>query len=281
MAVPTSTYSLSHAVSTFDPAFRQLGRSTTISTDSSIEDGKRYDYDILIYGATSFTGKLVVKYLLQHPQYKSSDFSFALGGRTKSKLDSLAEQVEAEGNTRPAVVCFPLSSSAGEGSEGEEIEEGVRKAVERCKVVVNLAGPFSTQNAEALIRCVSVLFVALCWGYQYELLRFLKGVDGMGGCDPAVRGVRWLILFLYRLFLCLFVLRISSYISRLGFNSVGVYRQCAQQGKHYVDLTVSQTPYPILLPFIPLRLLLPSRFLGEGGLVKGGEESGFRGCHRG
>lgn len=150
MAVPTSTYSLSHAVSTFDPAFRQLGRSTTTSTDSSIEDGKRYDYDILIYGATSFTGKLVIKYLLQHPQYKSSDFSFALGGRTKSKLDDLAEQVEAEGHTRPAVVSFSLET-------GEE--EGVRKAVERCKVVVNLAGPFSTQNAEVLIRCVSVLFV--------------------------------------------------------------------------------------------------------------------------
>jgi hypothetical protein len=164
MAVPSSTYSLSHAVSTFDPAFRQLGRTTTstsTSTGSFIDQGKRYDYDhdILIYGATSFTGKLVVKYLLQHPQYKSSDFSFALGGRTKSKLDDLAEQVEAEGHQRPAVVCFPLSSS--EGSEGEEIEEGVRKAVERCKVVVNLAGPFSTQNAEVLIRCVSVLCVWL------------------------------------------------------------------------------------------------------------------------
>jgi nucleoside-diphosphate-sugar epimerase len=155
MAVPTSTYSLSHAVSTFDPAFRQLGRSTTstsTSTGSSIEQGKRYDddHDILIYGATSFTGKLVVKYLLQHPQYTSGEFRFALGGRTKSKLDDLAEQVEAEGHTRPAVVCFSLE--AGE-------EEGVREAVERCKVVVNLAGPFSTQNAEVLIRCVNVLFV--------------------------------------------------------------------------------------------------------------------------
>jgi hypothetical protein len=36
-----------------------------------------------------------------------------------------------------------------------------------------------------------------------------------------------------------------------------------------VDLTVSQTPYPILLPFIPLRLLLPFRFLGEGGSCQG------------
>lgn len=152
MAVPTSTYSLSHAVSTFDPAFRQLGRTTTTSTDSSIEGGKRHehDHDILIYGATSFTGKLVVKYLLQHPQYISGEFRFALGGRTKSKLDSLADQVEAEGHGRPTVVCFSLE-------EGEE--EGVRKAVERCKVVVNLAGPFSTQNAEVLIRCVSVFCV--------------------------------------------------------------------------------------------------------------------------
>jgi hypothetical protein len=152
MAVPSSTYSLSHAVSTFDPAFRQLGLETITSTDSSIEGGKRYDHDhdILIYGATSFTGKLVVKYLLQHPQYTSGEFSFALGGRTKSKLDDLAEQVEAEGHTRPAVVCFSLET-------GEE--DGVRKAVERCKVVVNLAGPFSTQNAEVLIRCVNVLFV--------------------------------------------------------------------------------------------------------------------------
>lgn len=181
MAVPTSTYSLSHAVSTFDPAFRQLGRTTTTSTDSSIEGGKRYDHDhdILIYGATSFTGRLVVKYLLQHPQYTSGEFRFALGGRTKSKLDSLAEQVEVEGHQRPQVVCFPLcfpASSSG-GSEGERVEEGVRKAVERCKVVVNLAGPFSTQNAEVLIRCVKR---PLCWGYQYELLMFLQGGQSDG-----------------------------------------------------------------------------------------------------
>jgi hypothetical protein len=61
-----------------------------------------------------------------------------------------------------------LSSSGGEESEGEEIEEGVRKAVERCKVVVNLAGPFSTQNAEVLIRCVTVLCV---WFRLLLLLR--------------------------------------------------------------------------------------------------------------
>jgi len=137
MSVPTSTYSLSHAVSSFTPAYS----TTTSKTTSS--SGSKPEYDILIYGSTSFTGKLVIDYLVQHPQ--SSKFSYALGGRTRTKLDALASKVEADGYDKPDVVCFQLV-------DGEQGEQDVHEAVSKCKVVVNLAGPFSSQNAEMLIR---------------------------------------------------------------------------------------------------------------------------------
>lgn len=139
MSVPTSTYSLSHAVSSFTPGY------TPTSSPSPGSPPPEPEYDILIYGSTSFTGKLVISYLVRHPQSRS--FTYALAGRTQSKLDDLARKVEEEGYERPPIVCFSLE-------EGEEGEKAVREAVGRCKVVVNLAGPFSTQNAEMLIRCV-------------------------------------------------------------------------------------------------------------------------------
>jgi hypothetical protein len=145
MSVPTSSYSLSHAVSTFNPAYRLDRTSTSSSSD------KPPTYDILIYGATSFTGKLVIHYLLQHPQ--ASKFTFALAGRTLHKLEALADKVESDGHPKPDIVCFSLEEG---GRQGEQ-EEGAERAVAGCRVVVNLAGPFSTQNAEMLIRSVCVV----------------------------------------------------------------------------------------------------------------------------
>lgn len=43
------------------------------------------ELDIVVYGATGFTGRLVVEYL--HKQYGvNSDVNWAMAGRNKSKL---------------------------------------------------------------------------------------------------------------------------------------------------------------------------------------------------
>ena len=130
--VPSSIYPLSHA--------SHLQTTSTSSTPAS-----KATYDILIYGSTSFTAALTIKYLLDHPQ--RSDFNFCLAGRNRQKLDKLAEDIEKRGYDAPDTLAFELK---------DEAEDQVRSAVEDCKVVINFAGPYSSHNAEILIRSVGL-----------------------------------------------------------------------------------------------------------------------------
>ena len=52
-------------------------------------------YDLVIYGATGFTGTLAAKYV--STQYSGGQIKWAVAGRSRSKLEALAAQVE---NTR-------------------------------------------------------------------------------------------------------------------------------------------------------------------------------------
>jgi len=134
--VPSSIYPLSHA-------------SHLQTTSTSTIPASKATYDILIYGSTSFTAALTINYLLDHPQ--RSEFSFCLAGRNRQKLDKLAEDIEKRGYDAPDVLAFELK---------DEVEDQVRRAVEDCKVVINLAGPYSSHNAEILIRSVGLAGLA-------------------------------------------------------------------------------------------------------------------------
>jgi short subunit dehydrogenase-like uncharacterized protein len=86
--------------------------------------------DILILGATGFTGKLITRYLVNHPQRKSSPFTLVLGGRSRAKLNRLAMSLGL--STDPdSVVVVDLSD-----------HWGVESAVARAKVVINAVGPY-------------------------------------------------------------------------------------------------------------------------------------------
>ncbi|MGB2427143.1 MAG: saccharopine dehydrogenase, partial [Alteromonas sp.] len=51
-------------------------------------------YDVVVYGATGFTGQLVVEYLAK--QYPASvDLNWAMAGRSLSKLESIRDAVGA------------------------------------------------------------------------------------------------------------------------------------------------------------------------------------------
>ena len=51
------------------------------------------DFDLIVFGATSFTGKLVVEYLDNN--YKDN-ISWALAGRNKEKLEAVKEQLSCD-----------------------------------------------------------------------------------------------------------------------------------------------------------------------------------------
>lgn len=86
--------------------------------------------DILILGATGFTGKLIARYLLNHRQRASSPFTLALGGRSRDKLNEVAKSLGLRINSDSIVVVDLSDYSA------------VESAVIRTKVVVNAVGPY-------------------------------------------------------------------------------------------------------------------------------------------
>ena len=88
--------------------------------------------DILVLGATGFTGGLIARYLANHPQRISSSTSFtlALGGRSRDKLKKVATSLGLSTNP-DSIVAVDLSVYAS-----------VENAVVRAKVVVNAIGPY-------------------------------------------------------------------------------------------------------------------------------------------
>jgi len=67
-------------------------------------------HDIVLYGATGFTGKLVAGYLARHPA--SSRFSWAIAGRNADKLARVRDVVAAKG-AAPGMLFGHWSAPSG------------------------------------------------------------------------------------------------------------------------------------------------------------------------
>ena len=77
---------------------------------------------------TGFTGRLVTRYLYAHHD-RGSKFSFAVGARSKSKLDDLVSELSLDNDVE--VILVDVTKP-----------EQVDAAVKRVKVVINTVGPF-------------------------------------------------------------------------------------------------------------------------------------------
>lgn len=86
--------------------------------------------DILILGATGFTGQLIARYLVNHPQRASSPFTIALGGRSRDKLNKVATSLGLSTDAG-SIVVVDLSDYST-----------VERAVVRARVVINAIGPY-------------------------------------------------------------------------------------------------------------------------------------------
>lgn len=87
--------------------------------------GDRRRYDIVIYGATGFTGKLGCEYVDR--QYGDGALKWAIAGRSRGKLESLQRDL----SSRPDVLVAAADDEAA-----------LEAMVEATKVVVTFAGPF-------------------------------------------------------------------------------------------------------------------------------------------
>lgn len=99
--------------------------------------GKR-DFDIIIWGATGFTGKLVTEFLSTLPS-----LSLAVGGRNKDGLDSLLSSLSL--TSKVSVVVADVGN-----------DKSLDAAFSRASVVLTCAGPFSKIGFPVVASCVRV-----------------------------------------------------------------------------------------------------------------------------
>jgi len=91
-------------------------------------------YELIVWGATSFTGKLVVEYLTQTYPH----LNFALGGRNKKKLEQVAAQFKTQAD---------LLVSDSQDSQSLE------KMVRQTQVICSTVGPFAKYGSKLVEAC--------------------------------------------------------------------------------------------------------------------------------
>ena len=101
------------------------------------------DFDIIIYGATGFTGRQAARYLSTYSQqHPEANLRLALAGRNRDKLEGVRVELGPEFAELPLLVADAIDPDA------------LRTLTERTRVVLTTAGPYA-KYGEALVRaCV-------------------------------------------------------------------------------------------------------------------------------
>ena len=117
-------------------------------------------YDFVIYGATGFTGKLVVEYAIN--QYgNNSDISWAIAGRNNEKL----EEVKDNFNLPPDIGIMIVDSNN---------QASIDAMVRKTKCVLTTVGPYQLHGEKIITSCISsgTDYVDLCGepGFMYKII---------------------------------------------------------------------------------------------------------------
>ena len=92
-------------------------------------------FDIIIYGATGFTGSLGAKYMDKY----SNEFKWAIAGRNSNKLEKLQNEIPG----KPEIVIADAND-----------EQALLKLTASTKVVASYAGPFNKYSNLLVKACV-------------------------------------------------------------------------------------------------------------------------------
>ena len=101
-------------------------------------------YDLVLWGATGFAGRLVAEYLTA--QYTASELSLALGGRNERKLRDLQEALRDQ-HTGWGDIPIVLGDATDPAS--------LRAIAEETNVVCSTVGPYTTYGTPLVEACVS------------------------------------------------------------------------------------------------------------------------------
>ena len=115
-------------------------KSDTTTTARDRDRKHQRPYDLIVFGATGFTGALAAKYLAK----KDDNVRYALAGRDLEKLQKIANKSTSEESKSRSVDVYA-------GSTPEEL----REITEKANVVLSFAGPFAKFGFALTEACVA------------------------------------------------------------------------------------------------------------------------------
>lgn len=119
------------------------------------------DLDIIVYGATGFTGRLVAEYLAHHYKGRKDAPQWAMAGRSLDKLAEVRDLIGASPDT-PLIVA-----DAGD-------PKSLDAMAERTKVVLTTVGPYQLYGSALVAACVraGTAYADLCGepGWMREMI---------------------------------------------------------------------------------------------------------------
>jgi short subunit dehydrogenase-like uncharacterized protein len=101
------------------------------------------EHDIVLFGATGFTGALTAAYLAEHGP---ADLRWALAGRSREKLEALREQL-AKDHPNAAVPGIAIADVTDEAS--------LRAVAGSTRVVITTVGPYLRYGAPLVAACAA------------------------------------------------------------------------------------------------------------------------------
>jgi len=120
-----------------------MGKNGGHATDEefNVPDERSRDHDIVVFGATGFTGELTAAYLAQHAP---PDLRWALAGRNREKLEQVRSRLTTIDD---ALADLPLLHADSTD------EDSLRQVAESARVIITTVGPYQLYGEPLVAAC--------------------------------------------------------------------------------------------------------------------------------
>jgi short subunit dehydrogenase-like uncharacterized protein len=126
------------------PAKGVAGRPVCQQEDIAMDATGSREFDVVVWGATGFTGRLVAEHLLRRSGEES--FRWALGGRSRERLEQVREDIARETGRDTRDLPLVLGDSDDEAS--------LASLAQRTRVVCTTVGPYAKYGSKLVAACV-------------------------------------------------------------------------------------------------------------------------------
>jgi len=106
---------------------------------------KNIKNDLIVFGATGFTGKLVVEYLIKNYGLENQKFTWAIAGRDKAKLEELKQSF---------ILIDPLFAKIDSFVADSFNSKSLDILTSSCRVIITTVGPYIEYGLPLVESCV-------------------------------------------------------------------------------------------------------------------------------